>query len=118
MWLWPQPPTGASTGSLGVDPILYHTGRAYRTPFDYANWTLITITALWTVAFFFADILACGTDPSSAWRSAYSLRHECIKTFSMMAACGISSWILDLAILVEPLVVVSTVPTKVCAVGT
>lgn len=29
-------------------------------------------------------------------------------TFSMMLACGVISWVLDVAILVEPLLVVST----------
>lgn len=65
------------------------------------------MTAAWTVVFFLTEVLACGRDPSAAWRSLYALRHECMDTFSMMTACGMISWFLDLAILVEPILVVS-----------
>ncbi|KAI1177471.1 hypothetical protein F4777DRAFT_542194 [Nemania sp. FL0916] len=82
-------------------------GTAYRTAFDYANWTLIILVVLWTVLFLFLNIFACGVTPASAWESLYSLRHDCIDTFAQQAGSAIVSWILDLAILIEPLFMIS-----------
>ncbi|KAI5865621.1 hypothetical protein GGS23DRAFT_560048 [Durotheca rogersii] len=83
-------------------------GRAYRTAFDYANWILVTLVALWTVAFLFLDIFACGATPSASWESWNSLRNACIDTFGMQTGCAVFSWVLDLAIFVEPLVMIRT----------
>lgn len=81
-------------------------GRSYRTAFDYANWVLITLVILWTTVFFFFEVFACGTTPAASWTSLYSLRHACIDTFSMQTACAVFNWIMDLAILIEPLLMV------------
>ncbi|THC93706.1 hypothetical protein EYZ11_006817 [Aspergillus tanneri] len=62
-------------------------GNAFRTPFDYANWTLIILVILWTVVFLFFEVFACGADPSTG--------------------CAVFSWIMDLAILVEPLFMIA-----------
>ncbi|KAI1121714.1 hypothetical protein F5Y10DRAFT_95408 [Nemania abortiva] len=82
-------------------------GRAYRSIFDYTNWILILIVVLWTVLFLFLNIFACGITPASAWESLYSLRHDCIDTFAQQTGSAIVSWILDLAILIEPLFMIS-----------
>ncbi|KUI67900.1 hypothetical protein VM1G_03124 [Cytospora mali] len=83
-------------------------GRSSRTAFDYANWTLIILVILWVVAFLFALAFSCGRYLSRAWASLWSLRHECVDTFALLAACAIFSWVMDLAILIEPLLVIQT----------
>ncbi|KAF2229682.1 hypothetical protein EV356DRAFT_536995 [Viridothelium virens] len=83
-------------------------GHAYRTPFDYANWTLIILVLTWTVVFLCFEIFACGIHPSVSWASLTSLRTQCVDTFSMQTGCAAFSWVLDIAILVEPLFVISS----------
>ncbi|KAI8945741.1 hypothetical protein F4801DRAFT_597513 [Xylaria longipes] len=88
-------------------------GCAYRTAFDYANWTLIVlVNTVWTVLFLFFDIFACGTTPAASWESWNSLRSACVDTFGMQTGCAVFSWILDLAIFVEPLVMIRTLNMK------
>ncbi|KAA8642400.1 uncharacterized protein ATNIH1004_011344 [Aspergillus tanneri] len=81
--------------------------NAFRTPFDYANWTLIILVILWTVVFLFFEVFACGADPSVSWSDLYSLRQKCVDTFAMQTGCAVFSWIMDLAILVEPLFMIA-----------
>ncbi|KAI0897752.1 hypothetical protein F4806DRAFT_459799 [Annulohypoxylon nitens] len=83
-------------------------GRAYRTAFDYVNWILIILVTLWTLVFLFFDIFACGITPQASWESWSSLRSNCIDTFAMQTGCAVFSWVLDLAIFIEPLVMVRT----------
>ena len=85
---------------------LSRAGRAYRTAFDYANWTLIICVALWTVVFLFFEIFACGIRPYLSWSSLESLRGECVDTFALQTGCAVFSWVMDLAILIEPLFMV------------
>ncbi|KAI1387156.1 uncharacterized protein F4822DRAFT_405617 [Hypoxylon trugodes] len=83
-------------------------GRIHRTAFDYSNWTLIILVTLWTLVFLFFDIFACGTTPQASWESWNSLRKNCIDTFAMQTGGAVFSWVLDLAIFVEPLVMIRT----------
>ncbi|KAI2605277.1 uncharacterized protein GGS25DRAFT_504498 [Hypoxylon fragiforme] len=83
-------------------------GRAYRTVFDYVNWILITLVTLWTLVFLFFDIFACGTHPSASWESWESLREYCIDTLGMQTGGAVFSWVLDLAIFIEPLIMIRT----------
>ncbi|KXX79399.1 hypothetical protein MMYC01_204056 [Madurella mycetomatis] len=87
-------------------------GRVGRTTFDIANWTLIMLVTLWTVAFLFLEIFACGNSPSASWDSFDSLRTKCMDTFALQLACAVISWILDLAIFIEPLVMIRTLNMK------
>ncbi|GAB1318518.1 hypothetical protein MFIFM68171_08728 [Madurella fahalii] len=87
-------------------------GQAGRSAFDIANWTLIILVTLWTVAFVFLEILACGNRPSASWESFDSLRTKCMDTFALQLACAVISWILDLAIFIEPLVMIRTLNMK------
>lgn len=84
------------------------TGRSERTAFDISNWILITLVTLWTVAFLFLEIFACGARPSASWESFESLRTMCMDTFALQTSCAVVSWVLDLAIFIEPLVMVRT----------
>ncbi|KAK1144405.1 hypothetical protein N8T08_005558 [Aspergillus melleus] len=82
-------------------------GNAYRTPFDYANWTLIVLVTLWTLIFLFLEVFACGADPSVSWASLTSLRSKCVDTFAMQTGCAVFSWVMDLAILIESLFMIA-----------
>lgn len=81
-------------------------GRAHTTAFDYVNWTLIVVVVMWAIALLFTCIFVCGANPSASWTSLDSLRTKCINTFAQQAASAVISWALDLAILIEPLVMV------------
>ncbi|KAI0402965.1 hypothetical protein F4802DRAFT_617088 [Xylaria palmicola] len=83
-------------------------GRSYRTAFDYANWTLIALVSLWTTVFLFFEIFACGSNPSASWSSLASLRNVCLDTFGLQTGCAAFSWVLDLAIFIEPLLMIRT----------
>ncbi|KAI1178232.1 hypothetical protein F4777DRAFT_576289 [Nemania sp. FL0916] len=83
-------------------------GRSYSTAFDYTNWILITLVILWTLVFLFFDIFACGTTPQASWESWSSLRSACINTFGLQTGCAVFSWVLDIAIFVEPLIMIRT----------
>ncbi|KAI0198216.1 hypothetical protein F4808DRAFT_436901 [Astrocystis sublimbata] len=83
-------------------------GSAIRTTFDHVNWVLIALVTLWTAVFLFFDIFACGTAPEASWESWNSLRSACVDTFGMQTGCAVFSWVLDLAIFTEPLVMIRT----------
>ncbi|KAI5363628.1 hypothetical protein Slin14017_G055920 [Septoria linicola] len=83
-------------------------GRGLRTAFDWINWTMIILVTTWMVVFVFLEIFMCGLNFWAAWSSVYALRTYCINTFAMLTACAITSWIMDLAILAIPLVMVGT----------
>lgn len=81
-------------------------GRTKRTAFDVVNWILIGLVISWTIAFIFCDAFACRLDPAATWTTKYWLHDQCFDIPAMMLASSTSNWILDLAILVEPLVMV------------
>ncbi|KAI0384776.1 hypothetical protein F5Y04DRAFT_293082 [Hypomontagnella monticulosa] len=78
-------------------------GQTHRTAFDYVNSTLIATVVLWTVVFLFFEIFICGVDPSMGWSSQESPRTGCMDTIGLQISCAVFSWVLDLAILIEPL---------------
>jgi hypothetical protein len=75
------------------------------------------LVTLWTVAFLLLEILACGTTPSASWDSFESLRTKCMDTFALQTACAVVSWVLDLAIFIEPLVMVRSLPQQAPRLG-
>ncbi|KAI1810984.1 hypothetical protein GGS20DRAFT_565175 [Poronia punctata] len=87
-------------------------GRSYWTVFDYTNWTLIVLVLLWTIVFFFFEILACGSHPEASWASVTSLRTQCVDTFGLQTGGAAFSWFLDLAIFIEPLLMIRTLNMK------
>ncbi|KAI1656176.1 hypothetical protein F4813DRAFT_390857 [Daldinia decipiens] len=72
--------------------------------FGYVNWTLIALVAPWTLVFLFFDIFACRTRLAASWERWDSLRQHYVDTFGMRTGCAVFSWALDLAMLIEPLV--------------
>ncbi|KAI0910063.1 hypothetical protein F4824DRAFT_458542 [Ustulina deusta] len=91
---------------------LLFRGRSTWTPFDYANWTLIGLVLAWTLVFFFFEILACGSHPAASWASVESLRQNCVDTFGLQTGGAAFNWLLDLAILIEPLLMIRTLNMK------
>jgi len=83
-------------------------GQSCTTSFDYLNWIFIALVLGWTIAFFFAEVFICGADPSMSWSSRDPLRIECVDTLVMQTCCAVSSWFLDLAILIEPLFMIGS----------
>ncbi|KAK0744564.1 hypothetical protein B0T21DRAFT_407653 [Apiosordaria backusii] len=64
--------------------------------------------AVWTVVFLFLEIFACGDRPAASWESFESLRTECMDTFGLQTGCAVFSWVWDLAIFIEPLLMIQT----------
>lgn len=64
------------------------------------------MVTLWTLVFLFYEVFACGTTPAASWESLESLRTKCTDTFALQTGCAAFSWVMDLAILIEPLFVV------------
>ncbi|PWY95511.1 hypothetical protein BO94DRAFT_619931 [Aspergillus sclerotioniger CBS 115572] len=87
-------------------------GTAYRTTFDYANWTLIILVSLWTIVFFIFEIFACDRNADASWSTLYSLRHICMDTFAMQTGFAVFCWAMDMAILIEPICMV--IPLRMC----
>lgn len=81
-------------------------GRGQRTVFDISNWTLITVNILWTLISVLITIFECGSRPDGAWSGLAALRGKCMNVSAMNTALAVSSWILDVSILIEPLLMV------------
>lgn len=87
-------------------------GRGKRTPFDIVNWTLIITTVLWTLIAVFISIFECGIHPEGTWTGLEQLKRMCLNNFLMYAALAVASSIMDLAILIEPLIMVCEHPSR------
>lgn len=81
-------------------------GQGRTTAFDYINWTLIFLVVLWTTLALFFSIFQCRLNPSAVWGTLDQLRTECFNTWQMFSTFAIFSWIMDIAILIEPLCMV------------
>lgn len=81
-------------------------GRAKRTAFDIANWTLIILVICWVITFLLTIGFECGPTPQALWTTTFWTGHTCFDTSAMYLACAALDWIFDLAILIEPLVMV------------
>lgn len=81
-------------------------GRGSRTTFDVVNWALIITTGLWTLVAVFMSIFECGIHPEGTWTGLEQLKRMCLNNFLMYAALAVASSIMDLAILIEPLIMV------------
>ncbi|KAJ4407497.1 hypothetical protein N0V82_009890 [Gnomoniopsis sp. IMI 355080] len=79
-------------------------GHGRRTAFDIANWTLIILTAIWTTSAVVLSVFECGLHPEGTWTGLAELRRKCVDNFSMYSGLAIVSWVLDIAVLIEPLV--------------
>ena len=87
--------------------------------FDRIMFTVVAIVVAWTVAFFFAQMFACGVHFDYLWTTfPNQLNHgQCVKTLIMQNAFAISDFITDLIVLVFPLPLVRLInPPDHCRV--
>jgi len=71
---------------------------------NLATITMITIVTLWTIAFFFVNLLECGTKLSINWKATQLQANElCIDEEKMNEGNIFSDFILDVIILLMPL---------------
>ena len=84
------------------------TGRVFK----IASWTIITLTAAWTVVFLFNIIFACGSNVWAEWGSTNDLKIYCDNTVVMLEAMAITEFIIDLMIILLPVYWVSWLLSK------
>lgn len=90
-------------------------GRAYRNLFDYINWTLITLTTAWTLAFTLNIVFICGSEPAALWQTSFWEEQKCVNTYALFLTCAISNFLIDLGIVVEPIAMVCyRIPRAYC----
>ncbi|KAI0486502.1 hypothetical protein F4859DRAFT_470568 [Xylaria cf. heliscus] len=64
---------------------------------------MICFVALWTTAFFFAQLFACRLDFYAYWRSTHDLLTKCVQTKQLFLALSITDFITDVALIIIPL---------------
>ncbi|KAK4195846.1 hypothetical protein QBC40DRAFT_310330 [Triangularia verruculosa] len=80
-----------------------------KAKFEYGFWIghVLAIGFIKLTLLFFFRGLFKGR-PAASWESFESLRTKCLDTFGMLTGCSVFSWVLDLAIFIEPLVMIRT----------
>ena len=63
----------------------------------------IVLVSAWSVAFFFAFLLECGTSIDAHWGSIIESQSKCNDTFAIELGLAISDFIMDFLLLVLPL---------------
>lgn len=97
--------------------ILFFYRRIFRgRAFDITSWILIGVVTAWAVTFFIAILAACGTSIQANFQTLGALKGECVNTFDILIALAVSDVAVDLAILVMPIPLVSTL--KISTEGT
>ena len=77
-------------------------------PFDVAAKVLGVVTLLWTICYVLIDIFACGSHVTANWGPLSEQLEYCPVGYTSEYGFVISDLILDFALLVMPLPVVST----------
>lgn len=89
--------------------ILFFYRRIFRgKAFDIASWVLIGVVGAWAVTFFVAILAACGTSIAANFQTLGALKEECVDTFDILIALAVSDVAVDLAILIMPVPLVSS----------
>lgn len=70
--------------------------------FNIISWTVIGVVVSWTIAFFFANVFACGTHPSNFWGTITVINTKCVKTRNLAVGFAMSDAIVDVAIILIP----------------
>ncbi|KAI0518400.1 plasma membrane protein Pth11-like protein [Xylaria bambusicola] len=68
---------------------------------------MMCFVALWTTAFFLAQLFACRLDFYAYWRSTHDLLTKCVQTKQLFLALSITDFITDVVVIVIPLPLVS-----------
>ncbi|KAI0556236.1 plasma membrane protein Pth11-like protein [Xylaria curta] len=64
---------------------------------------MICFIALWTTAFFFAQLFGCRLNFYAYWRSTYDLLTKCVQTEQLFLALSITDFITDIVLIIIPL---------------
>lgn len=89
--------------------ILFFYRRIFRgRAFDIASWVLIAVVGAWAVTFFVAILAACGTKIEANFQTLGALKGECSNTFVILIALAVFDVAVDLAILIMPIPLVSS----------
>lgn len=98
--------------------ICFFYRRLFRgSKFNIASWVAIITVILWMVAFVVTIAAACGTHVEANWGSFLMLEQQCVDTFRVLLVYAISDVIVDLAILLIPIPLVSSSLTSSIRVG-
>ncbi|KAI1258851.1 plasma membrane protein Pth11-like protein [Xylariaceae sp. FL1019] len=65
--------------------------------------SMSVLVALWTTAFFFAQLFACRLDFYAYWRSTNDLLTKCVETEQLFLALSITDFVTDIAIITIPI---------------
>lgn len=71
--------------------------------FSIITWILIAINILWSVAFVFVFVFACGTHFSANWTTLAALLEYCSTGLPQEEACYVSEFIINGLLLIAPL---------------
>ena len=94
--------------------ILFFYRRIFRgRAFDIASWVLIGVVAAWAITFFIAILAACGTSIAANFQTLNALKGECVNTFDILIALAVSDVAVDLAILIMPIPLVSSLTISI-----
>ena len=94
--------------------ILFFYRRIFRgQAFYIASWVLIGVVGAWAITFFVAILAACGTSIAANFQTLGALKGECVDTFDVLIALAVSDVAVDLAILIMPIPLVSSLDDSV-----
>ena len=83
------------------------------TMFDWVTIFAIVVTVVWTIAFFFGNMFACGIHITAAWSTVHDANSYCRRTLEFSNALVVSDLVTDIIILFMPLPVVRIVAEAV-----
>lgn len=74
----------------------------------------MTFMAMWTLAYTFAYVFACGTDLNITWHAAPKwVQESCVNTFMLAYSHRISDFVTDFVVITIPLPFVSLLVSKI-----
>ena len=76
------------------------------TTFDWVIIVAVVVTVVWTIAFFFGNMFACGIHISAAWSTVHDAKSYCRRPLDFSNALVVSDLVTDIIILFLPLPVV------------
>ncbi|KAF2755293.1 hypothetical protein EJ05DRAFT_478311 [Pseudovirgaria hyperparasitica] len=101
-------PLYALSTSLVKLSILFFYKRLFctrsRPKFTYLVYTMVAIVLIWTVAYIFSQIFACGSSGvATRWDTVVNINRKCPLADNLSFAASIASFLTDLIILVMPI---------------
>ena len=74
--------------------------------FNIVSWILIGLVWAWAVAFFIAELAACGKSIRANFSSLATIEKECVNTFAILLCLSVFDVLVDLGIMILPMPVV------------